>query len=206
MSAEAAIDRRPLHRVSEADKLRRAISSLRQDDGTELVVSRYGDAVWDFWPAIPAGNLVPSEKRLNWALSLPDGRTLLDPEHSVLLASAKDFIYSLLLDPVEGRRPPKAQTLVKKHRKGLAPLLRWMVRNGYRRFGDVVDLEPYVVYAKAGSGRPGRTPTAKTVGCNLPSSPTAWPSTRGPGSLRPRWPGCPDAVVASQRPPTYRMT
>jgi hypothetical protein len=118
MSAEVAVDRHPLDSVTDAGKLRQIVSSARQDDGTELTVSRYGDAVWDFWPSIPAGNIVPSEKRLNWALSLPDGRTLLDPEHAVLLASAKDFIYSLLLDPVEGRRPPKAQTVVKKLRKG----------------------------------------------------------------------------------------
>jgi hypothetical protein len=118
---------------------------VQQDYGTELVASRYGDAVWDFWPVIPAGNIVPCEKLLNWALSLPDGSTLLDPEHAVLLASAKDFIYSLLLDPVEGRHPPKAQTMVKKYRNGLAPLLRWMVQNGYRRFGDIVGFEPYVV-------------------------------------------------------------
>jgi len=198
MSAEVAVDRRPLYPVTEADKLRRVISSLRQDDGTELVVSRYGDAVWDFWPAIPAGNLVPSEKRINWALSLPDGRTLLDPEHAVLLASAKDFAYSLLLDPVEGRRPPKAQTLVKKHRKGLAPLLRWMVQNGYRRFADIVDFEPYVVYAKAGSGVPGRTPTAKTVTSQLAVVEDLWLQSPklADGLATHPWPGESSASLA----------
>jgi integrase len=163
MSAGVAVDRRTLYPVTDADKLRQVVSSALQDDGTEVVVSRYGDAVWDFWPSIPAGNIVPSEKRLNWALSLPDGHTLLDPEHAALLASAKDFIYSLLFDPVEGRRPSKAQTIVKKLRKGLTPLLRWMVQNGYRRFVDIVDFDEYVVYVKAGSGRYGRTPAAKTV-------------------------------------------
>ena len=167
MSAEVAVDRRPLYPVTDADKLRRVVSSTRQDDGTEVVVSRYGDVVWDFWPSIPAGNIVPSEKRLNWALSLPDGSTLLDPAYAVLLASAKDFIYSLLFDPVEGRRPPKAQTVIKKLRKGLTPLLRWMVQNGYRRIGDIDDFTQYVVYAKAGSGRYGRTPAAKTVTSQL---------------------------------------
>ncbi len=107
MSAEVAVARRSLYPVTDADKRRRVVSRVRQDDGTELVVSRYGDAVWDFWPSIPAGNIVPSEKRLNWALSLPDGHTLLDPEHSVLLASAKDFIYSLAVRP--GRRASSAE-------------------------------------------------------------------------------------------------
>ena len=84
MSAGVAVDRRTLYPVTDADKLRQVVSSALQDDGTEVVVSRYGDAVWDFWPSIPAGNIVPSEKRLNWALSLPDGHTLLDPEHAAL--------------------------------------------------------------------------------------------------------------------------
>jgi integrase len=198
MSAEVAVDRRPLYPVTDADKLRRVVSSVRQDDGAELIVSRYGDAVWDFWPSIPTGNIVPSEKRLNWALSLPDGHTLLDPEHAVLLASAKDFIYSLLLDPVEGRRPPKAQTVVKKLRKGLTPLLRWMVQNGYRRFGDIVDFEQYVVYAKAGSGRHGRTPTAKTVTSQLAVVEDLWlqsPKVADGLAAHP-WPGESSASLA----------
>ena len=83
MSAEVAVARRPFYPVADADKRRWVVSRVRQGDGTEVVVSRYGDAVWDFWPSIPAGNLVPSEKRLNWALSLPDG-------HSLLLAAGQN--------------------------------------------------------------------------------------------------------------------
>jgi len=163
MSAGTVAHRDPAYTPAGADKRRMPVSTVRQDDGTEVIVSRYVDAAWDFWPSILAGNIVPSEKRLNWALSLPDGRTLLDPKHALLLASAKDFIYSLLLEPIDGRRLPKPQTVLKKLRKGLTPLLRWMVQNGYERFAEIEDFDEYVAYAKTAGGQHGKPPAAKTV-------------------------------------------
>jgi hypothetical protein len=58
------------------------VSEAMDENGTQVVVSRYGDAVWDFWPQIRLPNTKVSQKRIDWAVKLPDGRSLLDPEHA----------------------------------------------------------------------------------------------------------------------------
>lgn len=147
------------------------VSEAMHADGTKVVVNRYGDAVWDFWPQIRTPNTKADQKRIDWAVRLPDGRTLLDAEHANLLASAKAFMYSLLADPIEGRKRPKAQTLVNKF-KALKTLLRWMVTHGYAAFREIDDFDGFVVHAKtllggqSNSGEPC-LPAAGTVRVRL---------------------------------------
>ena len=108
----------------------------------------------------------------------------------------EDFIYSLLFDPVEGRRPPKAQTVIKKYRKGLTPLLRWMVQNGYCRFGDIDDFTQYLVCSKAGSGRRGRRPAAKTLSSQLAVVEDLWLQSPKLADGAHPWPGESSASLA----------
>lgn len=147
------------------------VSEAMDDDGTKVVVSRYGDAVWDFWPQIRTPNTKASQKRIDWAVRFPGGRSLLDTEHAPLLASARAFIHSLLANPIEGRKRLKAQTLINKF-KALKTLLRWMVARGYGAFHEIDDFDGYVVHAKTlanGTTKDGepRAPAVGTVRLRL---------------------------------------
>lgn len=132
------LDLRPIKEFSPEAKANLAVSVAISPDGSHVVVSCYRDDVWDFYPYIPQENLPPCQKQLDWRIQLPDGRRLTDPEHSVLLESTKDFIWSLFADPVEGRKRPARMTLRNKV-EALIPLLRWMVGLGIQRFEDLPD-------------------------------------------------------------------
>lgn len=149
------LDLRPVMEVPLAEKARWPVSMTLQPDGTPLVVSRWGDEVWDWYPYIPQENQAPNQKQLDWRFSLPDGRRLTDPEHTGLLESAKDFIWSLFVTPVDGRKRPSMMTLRGKA-TNLRTLIRWMVAHGLTRFdqlaGRVLD---YVASARFGeTGKP----------------------------------------------------
>ncbi|MBF8179762.1 integrase [Herminiimonas contaminans] len=107
-----------------------------QPDGTPWVVSRFGDDIWDWYPYLPNANLPSSRKQLDWRVILPDGSLLTDSQHANLLDAAKDFLWSLFAQPIEGRKRPHLRSLIAKSFP-LILLLRWMIANGIRRFADL---------------------------------------------------------------------
>lgn len=142
------LDLRSIKEFSPADKANLTVSMTIMPDRSPLVVSRYSDLVWDFYPYIPQENMRPSAKQIDWRIALPDGRMLTDPEHAGLLESTKDFIWSLFAQPVEGRKRPTMLTLIHK-REDLRPLLCWMVTIGLTRFSNLVGRTmDYVTTAK----------------------------------------------------------
>jgi integrase len=131
-------------------KARLPVSVAVDTTGSPMVISRYEDDVWNFWPYIPRENAKDGEKRIIWGIALPDGSRLTDLAHRSLLASAKDFIWSLHVDPIEGGKRPGLGTLISQM-GNLAFLLRWMISQGINRFAqlDGRTLE-YVVVVKDG--------------------------------------------------------
>jgi integrase len=148
------LDLRPIKDLSLSEKSNLPVSISLLPDGTRLVVSRYTDVVWDFYPYIPQENKHQNEKQIDWRIRLPDGRLLTAPEHASLLESAKDFIWSLFAQSVEGRQRPTMLTLRNKI-MNLVPLLRWMVQTGLHRFNDLaghtLDYVPAARLCKDGS-------------------------------------------------------
>lgn len=159
----ALLDMRPITALSATEKSALPVSIVLDSKGNPFVVSRFGDSVWDFYPYIPHENKGNAEKRINWAIRLLDGSLLTDPQHAELLTSAKDFIWSLFVTPVEGRKRPCMRTLLGKVTH-LQPLLRWMVERGIRRFADITGHTlDYVPVAKLNiNGKPVAAHTACT--------------------------------------------
>lgn len=155
------LDLRPIKEFCPADKANLAVSITLLPGGTTMVVSRYGDFIWDFYPYVPQENLAPCFKQIDWRIALPDGRLLTDPEHARLLESTKDFIWSLFTDPVEGRKRPMMLTLCAKVME-IKPLLRWMVSLGLSRFADLAGRTlDYVSVTKiTQNGKPAAAETA----------------------------------------------
>jgi integrase len=130
------------------EKTRLAVSVAVSRKGKPYTVSYYGDPVWDFWAEIGQKNLWGAQMRICWVVSFPDGSRLTDPQHARLLESAKDFILSLKREPVEGRKRPKAVTIIRKF-SDLVPLLRFMVGGCISRFEDLAGRTmDYVAYAR----------------------------------------------------------
>ncbi len=150
---------KPIRALSSAEKARTPVSMAKTDLGESVVVSRYEDEIWDFWPYIPQNNARDSEKRINWRIEIAPGEFLTDHQHAPLLESTKDFIWSLFIDPIDGRQRPRMATVI-VHVVALTPLLRWMASRGMRQFRDIEGraLE-YVPIAKINQ-RTGK-PTAK---------------------------------------------
>jgi integrase len=160
---------RPMKGLAPADKVAMPVSVAQLPHGKRMVVSRYGDDIWDFYPYIPQDNLPPGTKKLSWRIKLPDGRFLTDPVHHRLLESAKDFIWAGFMSPPEGRARPKALTIIKNARH-VAPLLRWMVTRGLTRFaeldGCVVDYVPVARLSGKANSR-GTETTPDTIAQRL---------------------------------------
>ncbi len=141
----AALSLHPIKTLVAGEKVHLPVSVTWDESGTEMVISRYGDDVWDLWPYIHHENISASEKRIDWRMKLKDGFRLTDLRHAILLESAKDFILSLSREPIEGRQRPTMLT-VKGRYKHLKPLLSWMVDQGVNQFeqlaGRAMDYVP----------------------------------------------------------------
>jgi integrase len=126
----------PITTLDSPEKCRLPVSIAIDANGSQLVISRFEDVVWDFWPYIPQENLALHSKRFSWEITLPDGSRLTDPLHAELLENAKEFIWSLWVDPIDGRKRPSMLTLIIKC-KSTIHLLRWMISQGMTRFAHL---------------------------------------------------------------------
>jgi integrase len=133
------------------EKINWPVSVALDADGTQVVVSRYGDDIWDFWPLVPQENKSDCHKRINWAIKLQGGETLTDSRHAALLESCKDFLWSLFADPIEGRKRPRMITMINWIKGPFPCLVRWMTNRGLTQFSQLAEhTMEYVVHAKQG--------------------------------------------------------
>ncbi|HEY3432576.1 MAG TPA: tyrosine-type recombinase/integrase [Rhodocyclaceae bacterium] len=123
--------------LSSEEKHQWPVSIAIAPTGERIIVSRYGDDVWDFWPYIPQENKSNGGKQIKWAYRLPDGVLLTDPKHNDLLEACKDLIWSLYTFPIPGRRHPRMSTLVSMARGPLRKLLSWMNQRGMTQFREM---------------------------------------------------------------------
>jgi integrase len=127
---------REFRALSPIEKAKTAVSVDISQNGTPVVVSRFGDDIWDFYPLIPQDNLSASVKRILWDVVLPDGKRLTDAEFASLLMASKEFIWSLYAEPVEGKKRPSLLTIIHKYAY-LRHLLYWMTKNNVRSFSEL---------------------------------------------------------------------
>jgi len=96
-------------------------------------ISRWTDRKWIFDGKAPGAS--SNTVTCIWDFELPDGSTLFDPQHSVLLNEARHFFWGIFFDRQDGRR---IKTTSAGHRfYALRRLLKWMVQNNYISFGEL---------------------------------------------------------------------
>jgi site-specific recombinase XerC len=114
--------------------------------------SRFGDDVWYldiFVPGRPR-----SQNRLDWDLPLPEGARMTGAQHASLLRAAKQYLWSMALDPPAGRKRWSPSTL-RGYGQLLQVLVGWMAMEGVASFRAVT---PQVVERLTGwlRARPGK--------------------------------------------------
>lgn len=141
----------PLASLSPDERLHLPVSLAAGAGGQTIVISRFQDDIWDFWPYIPHENRAASNKKVYWGVKLADGSLLTDARHARLLSSAKQFLWSLYVQPIEGSKRPSMTSLIHRFFE-MVPLLRWMVSLGMDRFSSLQGLTlAYVPEARIGS-------------------------------------------------------
>ena len=66
------LDLRPIKTVTATEKALLPVSVTVATDGQPLVVSRFGDDVWDLYPYFAQENKRASDKVIDWRIKLPD--------------------------------------------------------------------------------------------------------------------------------------
>ncbi|MHB1751421.1 MAG: integrase [Acidiferrobacter sp.] len=89
--------------------------------------SRWRDALW--WLDNPSIGQRPLASKVTWDMKLPDGRNLLDPEHSQLLGWLRRFVWSLFVDPRDKAKAYKTGN-GGMLTQGLRVVVPWMVERG----------------------------------------------------------------------------
>ena len=121
--------------------------------GSGLVLSRYGDPVWNFTSYIHTRNKAASEKKIVFSsLQFADGSHLTDPQRAHLLAGVKAFLYVRLTCNSSRSGKPLSEITVVNLWMNLRPLLRWMVGAGYGCFADLTP-EACMVYVNHSKNR-----------------------------------------------------
>lgn len=148
---------RLIRHIHVAEREALPVSLALSPDGSQIVVSRFGDDIWDFYPYILQESLSLSGKRIDWRARMPDGGLLTDKQHGALLESAKAFIWSLYATPIDGRKRPSMLTLVVRA-KVLLFLLRWMYLQGRERFVELDGITSDYAAAARYSGERNSSP------------------------------------------------
>ena len=95
--------------------------------------SLWTDPQWRFENPTPGLSGVRST--VKWNINLPDGSYLLDAQWSDLLDSLRRFVWSLLVDPREGKNF-KVTSMVTMS-QAITSLVRWMVANHFQRISEL---------------------------------------------------------------------
>jgi len=125
--------------------------------------SRFGDDVWHL--DIHVAGLFPGGKRVCWDAFMPDGSRLTDPQHAGLLRAAKQFLWSMAVDPPSGQKRSSPSTL-SRNSVVLRVIVRWMISEDLTSFStlDASAVQRLCVWLQRRPGRRrGRTATPSTV-------------------------------------------
>jgi integrase len=130
------------------------ISSVRADDGTEHVLSRYGDAVWDLSPFCKVKSLPKNRMQIRWPAGLPP----------FLLASLKAGVYAYWRLGYPRRKRPESATVI-YFAKELARFACWLNAQGIARFAAVSPsiAQAYAAHCRSSRSRQGAGPDPLSV-------------------------------------------
>jgi hypothetical protein len=124
--------------------------------------SCFSDNLWQF--DIATAGRRSCHNRLDWNVRLADGSRLTDPQYTVLLNAAKQFLWSMATDPPRGRKRLSPSSLFSRGQT-LIVILRWMIAEGYASFAalDGAAVERLRAWLKMRRTRTGRPIAPATI-------------------------------------------
>jgi integrase len=132
-----------------SDDIHRLVISQINENGQQIIVSRYGDSRWDLSPYIQTLN--SRAYVIIFDIVLGDGSILTDSQNAILLDAAKRFLYVRwrVKAPHSGKYI-SARTLFNNWAQ-LRPLLYWMTREDIHKFSELTPSKclDYVHYCKS---------------------------------------------------------
>lgn len=160
------LDLRPLTVVHSAEKRERPVSIVLLPDETPLVVSRFGDNVWDFYPYIPQRkSLRPAQKLIDWNITAQ--RDTVDRPGECCIAGIIEGFHLVAVCDAICREQTSRIYLSHLRVTALRPLLYWMVANGLSRLQIWTDGRS-TMFRSPSRGKSGK-----------PASPATWPVIPG---------------------------
>ena len=126
---------------SESERSNIVVSAVADMDGSNHVLSRFGDPVWDFRPYFEQSNVADGQKYIPW------------PEDcsQELVDDCKVVLYVWFKRGLPGSKPPVAMGICQTAIASAIPMMRWLTALNIKRFDQVrpIHVANYVHHTKA---------------------------------------------------------
>ena len=127
--------------LSESERSNIVVSAVADMDGSNHVLSRFGDPVWDFRPYFEQSNVADGQKYIPW------------PEDcsQELVDDCKVVLYVWFKRGLPGSKPPVAMGICQTAIASAIPMMRWLTGLNIKRFDQVrpIHVANYVHHTKA---------------------------------------------------------
>ena len=127
--------------LSESAKFNIVVSAVADMDGSNHVLSRFGDSIWDFRPYFEQSNVADGQKYIPWPGDCSQE----------LVDDCKAALYAWFKRGLPGSKPPVAMGICQAAIASAIPMMRWLTALNIKRFDQVkpIHVVNYVHYTKS---------------------------------------------------------
>ena len=127
--------------LSESEKSNIVVSAVADTDGSNHVLSRFGDPIWDFRPYFEQSNVADGQKYIPWPGDCSQE----------LVDDCKAVLYAWFKRGLPGSKPPVAMGICQAAIASAIPMMRWLTALNIKRFDQVkpIHVVNYVHYTKS---------------------------------------------------------
>ena len=127
--------------LSESAKFNIVVSAVADMDGSNHVLSRFGDPIWDFRPYFEQSNVADGQKCIPWPGDCSQE----------LVDDCKAVLYAWFKRGLPGSKPPVAMGICQAAIASAIPMMRWLTALNIKRFDQVkpIHVANYVHYTKS---------------------------------------------------------
>ena len=127
--------------LSESEKSNIVVSAVADMDGSNHVLSRFGDPIWDFRPYFEQSNVADGQKYIPWPGDCSQE----------LVDDCKAVLYAWFKRGLPGSKPPVAMGICQAAIASAIPMMRWLTALNIKRFNQVkpIHVANYVHHTKS---------------------------------------------------------
>ncbi len=127
--------------LSESEKSNIVVSAVADTDGSNHVLSRFGDPIWDFRPYFEQSNVADGQKYIPWPGDCSQE----------LVDDCKAVLYAWFKRGLPGSKPPVAMGICQAAIAAAIPMMRWLTALNIKGFDQVkpIHVANYVHYTKS---------------------------------------------------------